>query len=100
MSENEERRDNQIHRAILSAMDEYTYRLDVRYVRRDEFHSMQNANAERDQSITILQVEMKGIRDQLEKLATIIDQTGWRVVGSFIAVLGFLGVAVFTSLYL
>jgi hypothetical protein len=78
---------SEFRREIVAALDEYTYRLDARYVSRAEFSTVQEQTGSTSVSLQVLQVEFQGLRKELERLTQTVGKVGWTVgTGIFAAV--------------
>jgi len=78
---------SEFRKEILAALEDYTYRLDTRYVARTEFQAVQAQATTTAATLQVLQVEFAALRRELERLTNTISRVGWAVgIGVFGAV--------------
>lgn len=79
--------DTDIRQAIVAALDEFTYRLDSRYVTRTEFNVLEKDTQKHDSSMQVLRSEFEALRKEVANLGAIIGRVGWTIgLGLFGAV--------------
>lgn len=79
--------DSELRATFSSVLEEYTYRLDVRFVTRKEFEALEKDTQKHDSAMLVLRSEFEALRKEVAKLGNIIGRAAWTIgMGLFGAV--------------